>query len=81
MRPGDKQLRGDEHPDTGLGEKSWTEHNDQRFHRLLEISALNREVVDAGRGAPQGELGCGEFRVRRGVESKPLAAADELTQR
>ncbi|ANG84545.1 MAG: hypothetical protein ABS61_05760 [Microbacterium sp. SCN 70-18] len=74
-------MRGDEHPDARFGEESRAERSDDRFHRLLEVSALDGEVVDAGRGASHGELRRSEFGVRRSVESEPLASADKLAQR
>jgi len=81
VRPGDEQLRRHEHPDTGFGQETRAESVDQRLHRLLEIPALDGEMVDARRGASQGELRRGQLWICRGVESEPLAPGNELAQR
>ena len=79
--PGDEDLRGDESADSWLVEQRGADLADDREHRQLEFAAFNRQLLDPGRGAAQGEFGRGVLRVGRCVWAEPDASVDELPER
>lgn len=81
VRPRDEDLRGDESADARFIEESGADLTDDREHRQLEFAALDRQLLDPGCRAAQGQFCRGVLGLGRSVWTEPDASVDELAER